>query len=190
MTLTSMKWACFDCHKTFKKPEPILELEAYLCPDCKQPMTMMGKAFRSPKKENLEQWKKAEILVKNGFLFHRNAGARPKRLKDVPEFLARMKFRSPGEKLLEQFAQPAKPTRSQDQGRIRVSSNEGKPKYRLLGRELGSWSTVEIRHKGQWVTATFRTVGDGMKPTQPHFQLSDGHLIVVKPNMTVRFAKF
>ena len=190
MTVTSMKWACFDCRKAFKKPDLMPNLEVYICPDCKLPMSMMGKAFRPPKKENLEQWKKAEILVKNGFLFYKNGGARPKRLKDVPEFLARMKICSPGEKLLEQFAQPAKPTRSQDQGRIRVSSGEGKPKYRLLGRELGSWSTVEIRHKGQWVAATFRTVGDGMKPTQPHFQLSDGRLILVKPNMTVRFPKF
>jgi DNA-directed RNA polymerase subunit RPC12/RpoP len=184
-----MKWACFDCRKTFKMPQSMPDLDLYVCPDCKQPMSMMGKAFRPPKKENLEQWKKAEILVKNGFLFYKNAGARPKRLKDLPEFLASMKYRSPGEKLLEQFAQPSKPTRSSDQDRIRVSSREGKPKYRLLGRELGSWSTLEIRHKGEWVMATYRTVHDGMKPTQPHFQLSDGRLIPVKPNMTVRFSK-
>ncbi len=189
MTPYNMKWACFHCRKTFKKPQTAPELETYPCPDCKQPMTMMGKAFRPPKKENLEQWKKAEILVKNGFLFHKNGGARPKRLADLPEFLARMKIRSPGEKLLEQFLQPSKPSRSQDQGRVRVSSGEGKPKYRLLGQDLGSWSTVEIRLKGQWVTATFRAVGDGMKPTQPHFQLSSGHLILVKPNMTARFPK-
>ena len=60
-------------------------------------MSLMGKAFRSPKKENLEQWEKAKLLVGNGFLFHKNGGARPKRLKDVPGFLADMKNRAPGE---------------------------------------------------------------------------------------------
>jgi hypothetical protein len=189
MTPTSMKWACFHCRKAFKKPPAVSDLEVYLCPDCKEAMSMMGKAFRPPKKENLEGWKKAEVLVKHGFLFHKNGGARPKRLKDVPEFLAVMKRRSPGAKVLEQFGQPSKPTRSRDQGRIYVSSGVGKPSCKLLGKELGSWQHLEFMHNGEWISATFRTTGVGNKTTQPCSQLSNGSYVVLVPNMTVRFPK-
>ncbi len=188
MSPANPKWACFHCRKSFKKPG-FTTLEAYVCPDCKHPMTMMGTAFRAPKIDNLEQWNKAEMLVKNGFLFHKNGGARPKRLKDVPEFLARMKIRSPGEKLLEQFAQPLKPTRSRDQGRIYVSSGIGKPTYSLLGKKLGSWHNLDLKHKGEWISVTFRTTGFGNKTTEPCFQLSNGSYVLLVPNMTVRFPK-
>ena len=189
MTPTSMKWACFHCRKTFKKTQALPKVEPFLCPDCRQPMSMMGKAFRSPKKDNLEQWKKAEELIRYGFLFHPNGGARPKRLKEVPEFLAKHVKKSPGQKLLERFEQGVKPTKSRDQGRIRISSGEGKPKYVLLGTELKSWQTLEIMHNGAWALGTFRTSGDGGREIQPHVQLQNGERVFLEPNLIVRFAK-
>jgi hypothetical protein len=123
MSPANLKWACFQCSKVFKKPA-VSTLEAFVCPDCKQPMTMMRTAFRAPKMDDPEQWEKAEKLVKNGFFFYPNAGARPKRLADLPEFLASKRILSPGQQLLERFGQTSKPTRARDQGRIKVSDDE------------------------------------------------------------------
>ncbi len=50
-------------------------------------MRMMGKAFRAPKQNNIQQWQKAQLLVEAGFLFHPDGGVRPRTLKDAAEFI-------------------------------------------------------------------------------------------------------
>jgi hypothetical protein len=188
MSPANQKWACFHCRKSFKKPY-LTTLESYVCPDCKQAMTMMGTAFRAPKIDDLEQWKKVEELVKHGFLFYPNAGARPKRLSEVPEFLASKRKLSPGQQLLERFQQTSKPTRARDQGRIKVSGDTGRPVMTLLGQKLMGWETLEFMRDGQWVTGVLRISGFGGKPTSPCFELPNGARVFLTPNLTVRFPK-
>jgi hypothetical protein len=188
MSPVNQKWACFHCRKSFKKPYSST-LDFYVCPDCKQPMTMMGTAFRAPKIGDLEQWKKAEELVKNGFFFYPNAGARPKRLADLPKFLASKRQLSPGQQLLERFSQTSKPTSARDQGRLRVSSTDGRPVLTLLGKRLYGWETLEFMYQGRWVKGVLRASGFGNKPTEPRFELSNGARVFLTANMTVRFPK-
>jgi hypothetical protein len=188
MSPINLKWACFRCRKVFKKPG-VTTLEAYVCPDCKQPMTMTGTAFRAPKMDDLEQWKKAEELVKNGFFFYPNAGARPKRLADLPEFLATKRQLSPGQQLLERFSQTSKPTRARDQGRIKIANGIGRPVMTLLGKPLQGWETLEFMLEGQWMTGVLRISGFGGKMTAPCFELPNGARVFVTPNLTVRFPK-
>jgi hypothetical protein len=188
MSPATQKWACFHCRKSFKKPY-FTTLEFYVCPDCQQPMTMMGTAFRAPKIDDLEQWKKAEELLKNGFSFYPNAGARPKRLADLPEFLASKRKLSPGQQLLERFQQPSKPTRARDQGRLKVFLMEGRPVMTLLGKRLHGWETLEFMHQGTWVKGVLRAAGVGNRPTEPRFDLPNGVRVFITPNMTVRFPK-
>ncbi len=46
-------------------------------------MWLMGRAFKAPKKTNVKQWRKVELLVRNGLLFHPNYGGRPKTLREA-----------------------------------------------------------------------------------------------------------
>lgn len=71
-----------------------------LCPQCRQPMTNMGWDFKVPKQKDIEQWKKVEVLARNGVIFHsycwwseshKGPGPRPARLRDVEEFLKKKK---------------------------------------------------------------------------------------------------
>jgi hypothetical protein len=182
MSPVNLKWACFHCRKVFKKPG-VTTLEAYVCPDCKQPMTMTGTAFRAPKMGDLEQWKKAEELIKNGFFFYPTSGHKPKRLADLPEFLASKRKLSPGQQLLERFQQPSKPTRARDQGRIKVSDDEWRPELSLQGRKLKDYETLEVLHEGQWISGWIRT------PGSPCIELDNQVRVFVTPNLRVRFPK-
>ena len=103
------KWACFRCRKCFKQKNALEllhlkcsaqnEKRVVLCPQCRTSMTNMGWDFHVPKQNNREQWKKAELLVQNGFRFHsrccgqshRGPGFRPRRLRDVKPFLEKQK---------------------------------------------------------------------------------------------------
>jgi hypothetical protein len=152
-------------------------------------MTMMGTAFRAPKIGDLEQWKKAEGLVKNGFSFFPNAGARPKRLADLPGFLASKRKLSPGQQLLERFQQVSKPTRARDQGHLKVFLMDGRPVMTLLGKRLNGWETLEFMFEGTWVKGVLRAAGFGNKPTEPRFELPNGARVFLTPNMIVRFPK-
>jgi hypothetical protein len=149
----------------------------------------MGTAFRAPKIGDLEQWNKAEELLKNGFSFYPNAGARPKRLADLPEFLASKRKLSPGQQLLERFQQASKPTRARDQGRLKVFLIDGRPVMTLLGMRLHGGETLEFMHQGTWVKGVLRAAGVGNKPTEPRFELSNGVRVFLTPNMIVRFPK-
>jgi hypothetical protein len=54
----------------------------------------MGRSFRAPKKSNRDQWKKVELLWKNGFRFfsyrrYPDAEPLPSKLSEVAEFIRR-----------------------------------------------------------------------------------------------------
>jgi len=67
-------------------------------------MHEMGRAFKAPKQDDIEQWAKAEALIKNGFTFHSygwgGRGKYPSRLRDVDGFLEKSKTRNQGQRLL------------------------------------------------------------------------------------------
>ena len=80
--------ACFHCRKSWK----LSENSAAICPQCAEPAHFMGRAFKAPKKSDLEQWKKVERLWSAGFRFFPNTGWRdvepyPEHLRDVEEFV-------------------------------------------------------------------------------------------------------
>ena len=148
----------------------------------------MGTAFRAPKQSNLDQWKKAELLIAAGVRFNKDGGPKPRTLKDVPASLEahRLKNRSLGERLLDHLkardAGAQNPvTRANDlsprtkfQGLVRRLKHEGRPRYELLGRELTSGSRVIINLDGRWRIGTFTFIGDGMKIVEPHVEVNMG----------------
>lgn len=81
--------ACFNCRKSWKASEK----STATCPQCAGALHWMGRAFRAPKKSDLEQWKKVELLWGAGFRFLPNTGWRdvepyPDRLREVAAFIA------------------------------------------------------------------------------------------------------
>ena len=175
-----MQYACFACRKAFKKAKPAESVVAYLCPECAQPLVMMGTAFRAPRKADEPQWCKVELLVRAGILFYRNSGPRPKRLNELPAFLqahARAK-QSPGERLLQRVGQSAPRTPSLSQGRLKRLNAEGKPKFEFAGRELSSWMTVLVHERNEWHKGTFRITGDGGKVVEPHVAVGSKKIFI------------
>lgn len=81
--------ACFGCRKSWK----LQEESSAVCPQCGKSLNWMGRAFKTPKKTDFEQWQKVEALWKAGFRFLPNTGWRdvkpyPERLRDVANFIA------------------------------------------------------------------------------------------------------
>ena len=80
--------ACFSCRKSFKRLH--LKDEIAICPQCAGPLARMGRAFIAPRKNNLKQWKKTQLLWEAGYRFPSNtydSADYPKRLQDVEEFI-------------------------------------------------------------------------------------------------------
>jgi ssDNA-binding Zn-finger/Zn-ribbon topoisomerase 1 len=80
--------ACFECRKSWK----LAEENTAICPDCGNSVHWMGRAFKAPKKSDIEQWKKVEALWRAGFRFLPNTGWRqvepyPDRFRDVEKFV-------------------------------------------------------------------------------------------------------
>ena len=146
----------------------------------------MGTAFRAPKQSNLDQWKKAELLIAAGFHFNKNGGPKPRTLKDVPAFLEahRLARRSPGERLLDDLkakdAGAQNPVtraksisvRVKSQRRVKRLKLEGRPRFELLGRKLSSWSRVLVSVDGQWRLGTFTFIDDGLKIVEPYVEVN------------------
>ena len=83
--------ACFRCRKSWKierreGPEPV-------CPQCANPLHEMGRAFKAPKKSDMEQWQKVEALWQAGFRFWpswlTHAEPLPDHLRNVEDFIKR-----------------------------------------------------------------------------------------------------
>lgn len=74
---TTAKYVCFKCRVCFHRP---FNAGVYQCGTCKGPTTYAGNAFRAPKKNNIREWKKLEILIKEGnWTFNRHgSGVVPK----------------------------------------------------------------------------------------------------------------
>lgn len=77
-------YACLECQVSFKG--------VLVCPHCRRPMLAMGRDFRAPRRSDNRQWEKVRQLAAAGVLYHScgctGPGPRPKRLTDVPAFLA------------------------------------------------------------------------------------------------------
>lgn len=67
-------FACFRCRKAFKQPESSNWNQAipgrpFDCPNCKQPMTPLGRYFKAPSHRATRQWLKVELLAHFGERF-------------------------------------------------------------------------------------------------------------------------
>ena len=79
----------------FKKPYSKL---VRVCPQCAEPMVILGRKFHTPRHIDREQWKKVELLVSHGFRFESvyrttESGDKvtvpyPRRLSEVLSFVA------------------------------------------------------------------------------------------------------
>jgi DNA-directed RNA polymerase subunit RPC12/RpoP len=78
--------ACFNCQKSFK-----LSCEKnHVCPECGGTIYLMGRAFKSPKRGDYEQWRKVQKLYALGFRFYKYGGdyqPMPERLREVNRFV-------------------------------------------------------------------------------------------------------
>jgi hypothetical protein len=69
----SEHWVCFDCRKMFRKVSrwgTHIEGLPHECPECKQPMRDMGIYFEPPRRNDIDAWKRLELLASRGFTFH------------------------------------------------------------------------------------------------------------------------
>jgi hypothetical protein len=112
-----IQFACFECRKAFKqslsaenpraielskrisgrKPQRTLPALSHTCPQCGGLLTLMGRAFRAPRCENVSQWHKVEILARNGFTFWSHVGRYPDSVREAEEFVKTKRKRSQGE---------------------------------------------------------------------------------------------
>ena len=62
-------YACFSCRKMFNQMalRRTEKLDKVKCPQCKVEMHNMGKDFKPPRKENVQQWRKVELLARRGY---------------------------------------------------------------------------------------------------------------------------
>jgi DNA-directed RNA polymerase subunit RPC12/RpoP len=84
--------ACFECRKSWKIPEE----STARCPECGNTLHWMGRAFRTPRRSDKQQWLKVRKLWMAGFRFFVNTHWRkpepepfPERLQDVEDFIRR-----------------------------------------------------------------------------------------------------
>ncbi|MDF1665002.1 MAG: hypothetical protein P1V97_24785 [Planctomycetota bacterium] len=120
-------WVCLPCQLSFKR-EGNWRLESpdqavatvFRCSNCREPLEIVGRDFRVPKRRDQEAWETLRTLIANDYrAFSRccmGPGPYPRRLRDVPDFLESRREKSPGEQLAERFlTRSAK--RSQSLGR-------------------------------------------------------------------------
>jgi hypothetical protein len=78
-------FACLHCRRSFKRPAgPAWRV----CPRCGQYAVNLGRHFKPPAHDDLEQWRKVRFLVEQGFAFqHVYDHARGGRLVPYPKTL-------------------------------------------------------------------------------------------------------
>lgn len=112
--------ACFKCRKAFKfeyltieqrktawlsfklsgkKPNTEFIENPHACPECKNPVELMGRAFRAPKAGHLDAWKAVEILFLAGYRFWSSVGNLPTTSKEAKAFVKAHRLINDGEKL-------------------------------------------------------------------------------------------
>jgi len=70
----TLHFVCFDCRKAFKQPgssgwNQAIPGRPFDCPNCKQPMTSLGRYFKAPPQGATRQWLKVELLYCFGVEF-------------------------------------------------------------------------------------------------------------------------
>jgi hypothetical protein len=70
----TVHFACFTCRKAFKQPASSnwnldIPERPFDCPNCKQPMSRLGRHFNAPPKLATRQWHKVELLYHFGERF-------------------------------------------------------------------------------------------------------------------------
>ena len=85
--------ACFNCYKSFKRHlnEHYFDANQPICPNCGNVTIVMGRKFKTPKKNDAKEWKKIAILLRAGFKVgsHSIANLRnyPSQLNNTAEFI-------------------------------------------------------------------------------------------------------
>jgi len=123
-----IQFACFDCRKSFKRPYPVGEQErsawlsrrisgrqpskpftppVYHCPDCDAVATLMGRAFRAPRHDDVDRWRAVEILARAGVTFWSSVGRRPETPAEARKFVQTYRRLSDGERLALQIRESA-----------------------------------------------------------------------------------
>jgi hypothetical protein len=87
-------FACFACRKSFKpRGTEMIGTEPdrdYPCPDCRQPMTLVGRDFQAPPVRATKQWQLLELLRSFGVIFEpglKQPKSPPQTLSDAETFL-------------------------------------------------------------------------------------------------------
>jgi hypothetical protein len=91
-------YACFACRRAFKHPEQATIGAGYdypprppkhrPCPECGRPARSMGKNFKAPRRESVNQWRKLELLARLDMLFH-GMGRRPRTYAEAKQLARR-----------------------------------------------------------------------------------------------------
>jgi hypothetical protein len=171
-------WVCFPCRRAVKKPRLVVWEDRrryyvpFPCSSCGRVMIRMGRAFRPPKRGDLEQWRKAEALKRSGFRFDgrgRNGSPEllPKTLEEVPAFLAEAAA-SRWRGAYRRARPPAKPKSRKDRDSlspppVRFLREPGAPpfarrSFRKVRVGQGSGVEVPVRWmNGAWVELRWKT---------------------------------
>jgi hypothetical protein len=82
-------YACFACRSSFKRAGADDD-HVLPCVRCKAPSVRLSRKFKPPPRSNIDQWRKAQALVRAGFLFESVSEAYPDRLNEVADFARRL----------------------------------------------------------------------------------------------------
>src|SRR5262249_37724894 len=98
-TTSTVHFACFDCRKAFKQRgssnwDPAVPLRPFPCPNCKKPMTRLGRYFKTPPQRAVREWLKIELLYHYGERFEREEYDRGGRFRNLASTLRNLT--SPG----------------------------------------------------------------------------------------------
>ncbi len=95
LTNNTVHFVCFDCRKAFKQPgssnwNADIAKRPFACPNCKRPMTPLGRYFKAQSQRAAKQWLKVELLLRFGEDFwsgHKSLGTRCDTLASTIRYL-------------------------------------------------------------------------------------------------------
>jgi len=97
MTAFSMPYVCFACRRSFKRMRRFgCEGSRSSCSACHGPSIALHPHFKAPRRDDLPQWQKVQLLVENGFYFwpliENNASVKyPSTLKEARTWVKQFK---------------------------------------------------------------------------------------------------
>ncbi len=84
VSVTQHRWprrlianACFRCCVSFKRRPLEAGRRPHTCPNCGGDALKMGRSFKAPKRSDLKQWRKVELLWTAGYRFWGRSKAPP-----------------------------------------------------------------------------------------------------------------